>query len=107
MKRTALIKRAALASALALSLVGVFAPRGAGARVGDPAARGSYRFSLGDGASMLRFGLEVLPTGRPAFRAETQCAVPDTTRTKFAPGATVNVKFGVYGSPQVAVDYAP
>ncbi|HEX8499298.1 MAG TPA: hypothetical protein VF659_01810 [Pyrinomonadaceae bacterium] len=62
---------------------------------------------IGDGASMLRFGLEVLPTGRPAFRAETQCAVPDTTRTKFAPGATVNVKFGVYGSPQVAVDYAP
>ncbi|MCA1620175.1 MAG: hypothetical protein LC795_12880 [Acidobacteria bacterium] len=61
---------------------------------------------IGDGASMLRFGLEVLPTGRPAFRAETHCAVSDATRPKFSPGATVNVKFGIYGSPVVAVDYA-
>ena len=61
---------------------------------------------IGDGASMLRFGLEVLPTGRPAFRAETQCAVSDVSRDRFAPGATVNVKFGIYGSPMVAVDYA-
>ncbi|HEX6182641.1 MAG TPA: DUF3592 domain-containing protein [Pyrinomonadaceae bacterium] len=62
---------------------------------------------IGDGASMLRFGLEVLPTGRPAFRAETQCAVSDVSRAKFVPGATVNVKFGIHGSPMVAVDYAP
>lgn len=61
---------------------------------------------IGDGASMLRFGLEVLPSGRPAFRAETQCAVSDASRPKFAPGATVNVKFGIHGSPVVAVDYA-
>ncbi|HEX8499297.1 MAG TPA: hypothetical protein VF659_01805 [Pyrinomonadaceae bacterium] len=64
MKRTALIKRAALASALALSLVGVFAPRGAGARVGDPAARGSYRFSLGDGyAKYVEFDAQALTGG--------------------------------------------
>jgi hypothetical protein len=62
---------------------------------------------IGDGASMLRFGLEVMPTGRPAFRAETQCAVSDASRPKFVPGATVNVRFAGYGSPQVAVDYAP
>lgn len=62
---------------------------------------------IGDGASMLRFGLEVLPSGRPAFRAETQCAVSDASRAEFAPGATVNVKFGIHGSPVVAVDYAP
>ena len=62
---------------------------------------------IGDGASMLRFGLEVLPSGRPAFRAETHCAVSDASRPKFAPGSTVNVKFGIYGSPVVAVDYAP
>jgi hypothetical protein len=62
---------------------------------------------IGDGASMLRFGLEVLPTGRPAFRAETQCAVSDTSRPKFVPGATVNVRFASYGGPEVAVDYAP
>jgi hypothetical protein len=61
---------------------------------------------IGDGASMLRFGLEVLPTGRPAFRAETQCAVSDVSRPKFVPGATVNVKFGIHGSPVVAVDCA-
>src|SRR5215204_4124533 len=41
---------------------------------------------IGDGASMLRFGLEVLPSGRPAFRAETHCAVSDISRPKFAPG---------------------
>jgi hypothetical protein len=62
---------------------------------------------IGNGASMLRFGLEVLPSGRPAFRAETQCAVSDASRAKFAPGATVNIKFGIHGSPFVAVDYAP
>ena len=62
---------------------------------------------IGDGASMLRFGLEVQPSGRPAFRAETHCAVSDASRAKFVPGATVNVKFGIYGSPVVAVDYAP
>ena len=61
---------------------------------------------IGDGASMLRFGLEVLPSGRPAFRAETQCAVSDVSRPKFVPGATVNVKFGIHGSPVVAVDCA-
>ncbi|HEV2764950.1 MAG TPA: DUF3592 domain-containing protein [Pyrinomonadaceae bacterium] len=62
---------------------------------------------VGDGASLLRFGLEVLPTGRPAFRAETQCAVSDASRPKFVPGATVQVKYAAHGSPQVAVDYAP
>ena len=62
---------------------------------------------IGDGASMLRFGLEVLPSGRPAFRAETQCAVSDVSRAQFVLGATVNIKFGIHGSPFVAVDYAP
>jgi hypothetical protein len=62
---------------------------------------------IGDGASMLRFGLEVRPSGRAAFRAETHCTVSDSSRERFSPGATVNVKFGVYGNPVVAVDYAP
>ena len=60
---------------------------GAPARVLNLADTG---IRIGDGASMLRFGLEVLPTGRPAFRAETQCAVSDASRTKFAPGSTVH-----------------
>ncbi|HEX8353291.1 MAG TPA: hypothetical protein VF611_10345 [Pyrinomonadaceae bacterium] len=78
--------------------------KGAPARILDLLDTG---IRIGDGASMLRFGLEVLPSGRPAFRAETHCAVSDDSRTKLAPGATVNVKFGIYGSPVVAVDYAP
>ena len=32
---------------------------------------------IGDGASVLRFGLETRPTGRPAFRAETRRVAPD------------------------------
>lgn len=62
---------------------------------------------IGDGASLLRFGLEVLPAGRPPFRAETQCAVSDASRARFVPGATVHVRFAGHGSPQVAVDHAP
>jgi hypothetical protein len=54
---------------------------------------------IGNGASLLRFGLEVLPTGRPAFRAETHCAVSDASLIRLTPGSTVNVKFGSYGSP--------
>jgi hypothetical protein len=76
---------------------------GAPARVLDLSDTG---IRIGDGASMLRFGLEVLPSGRPAFRAETQCAVADGSRVRLAPGSTVNVRFGIYGSPLVAVDYA-
>lgn len=76
---------------------------GAPARILDLTDTG---IRIGDGASMLRFGLEVRPSGRPVFRAETHCPVPDTSRTKFAPGATVNVKFGIHGSPFVAVDCA-
>lgn len=76
---------------------------GAPARILDLTDTG---IRIGDGASMLRFGLEVLPTGRPSFRAETHCAVPDASLVKLAPGSTVKVRFGVYGSPLVAVDYA-
>jgi len=81
-------------------------------RTGEPAPARILNFMdtgvrIGDGASLLRFGLEVQPSGRPAFRAETQCAVSDTSRPKFVPGATVHVKFSGHGSPLVAVDYAP
>lgn len=76
---------------------------GAPARILDLADTG---IRIGDGASMLRFGLEVQPSGRPAFRAQTHCAVSDASRERFAPGATVSVKFGAYGGPVVAVDYA-
>jgi hypothetical protein len=70
MKRTALIKRiapfkrTALASLVALTLLALAAPPPAGARVGDPLARGSYRFSLGDRyTKYVEFDAQTLPRG--------------------------------------------
>lgn len=58
------MKRMALASVLALSLLGLVAPRAAGARAGDPVARGSYRFSLGDGyTKYVEFDAQALERG--------------------------------------------
>ncbi len=58
------MKRMALAPMLALSLLAVVAPRVAGARVGDPVARGSYRFSLGDGyTKYVEFDAQALSGG--------------------------------------------
>lgn len=58
------MKRMALASMLALSLLGLVAPHAARARVGDPAARGSYRFSLGDGyTKYVEFDAQALERG--------------------------------------------
>jgi hypothetical protein len=62
---------------------------------------------IGDTASMLRFNLEVHPKGRPAFRADTQNSISDLSRPKFAPGATIYVKFDPRDTTQVAVDHAP
>jgi hypothetical protein len=59
---------------------------------------------IGDQASMLRFSVEVFPTGRPPFRAETQQAVSDATRDKFMPGSNVFVKFDPADITQVALD---
>lgn len=58
------MKRMAMASALALSLLALAAPDAARARVGDPVARGSYRFSLGDGyAKYVEFDAQGLEGG--------------------------------------------
>jgi hypothetical protein len=58
------MKRMALASMLALSLLALAAPFSAGARVGDPVARGSYRFSLDDGhAKYVEFDAQGLEGG--------------------------------------------
>lgn len=70
MKRTALIKRiapfkrTALASLVALTLLALAAPASVGARVGDPLARGSYRFSFGDRyTKYVEFDAQALPRG--------------------------------------------
>jgi hypothetical protein len=58
------MKRIALASLVALSLLALAAPLPAGARVGDPVARGSYRFSLGDRyTKYVEFDAQALPRG--------------------------------------------
>ena len=58
------MKRMALATILTLSLLALAAPFSAGARVGDPVARGSYRFSLGDGyAKYVEFDAQALERG--------------------------------------------
>ncbi|MCA1620174.1 MAG: hypothetical protein LC795_12875 [Acidobacteria bacterium] len=67
MKRMAVMKRAALASVLALPLLALAAPRAAGAREGEQSARGSYRFSLGDGyAKYVEFDAQTLAGGGAA-----------------------------------------
>ena len=62
---------------------------------------------VGDTASMLQFYVEVFPKERPPFRANTQQVVSDASRTKFASGATIYVKFDPNDPKQVAVDHLP
>ena len=58
------MKRMAIATALALSLLGLAAPRAAAAREGEQTARGSYRFSLGDRyAKYVEFDAQTLAGG--------------------------------------------
>lgn len=62
---------------------------------------------IGDTASMLQFYVEVFPKERPPFRANTQQVVSDASRPKFAPNATIYVKFDPNDTKQVAVDHTP
>jgi hypothetical protein len=62
---------------------------------------------VGDTASMLQFLVEVFPKDQLAFRANTRQAVSDSSRLKFAPGATIHVKFDPNDPKQVAVDHTP
>ena len=62
---------------------------------------------VGDTASMLQFYIEVFPKDRPPFRANTQQVVSDASRSKFAPGQNIYVKFNPNDMTQVAVDHAP
>jgi hypothetical protein len=64
-------------------------------------------FRIGNNASMLRFGLEIFPQKGSSFRAETQNAIMDTSRSKFALGVTVYVKFNPEDRTQVAIDHGP
>jgi hypothetical protein len=56
--------------------------------------------------SMMLFRLEVHPTNKPVFQAETQGVISDTARTKYLPGQMVWVKFNPNDLTQVALDHS-
>ena len=62
---------------------------------------------IGDNASMLQIYVEVFPTKLPAFKANTQQAVTDASRPKFASGQTIYVKYDPKNPKEVAVDHTP
>jgi hypothetical protein len=61
---------------------------------------------VNDTGSMMTFHLEVHPTNKPIFQAETQGAISDTARTKYLPGQTIWVKFNPNDLTQVALDHS-
>jgi len=61
---------------------------------------------VNDTGSMMSFRLEVRPTAKPVFQAETQGAISDTARAKYQPGQTVWVKFNPNDLTQVALDHS-
>ncbi len=61
---------------------------------------------VNDAASMMTLRLEVHPTNRPVFQAETQGAISDVARAKYAAGQTIWVKFNPNDLTQVALDHS-
>ncbi len=61
----------------------------------------------GDEGSLFRFTMDVTPRSGTPFRAETQAAIADKSRYKYAVGKQVYVRFDPYGDrKQVAIDRA-
>jgi hypothetical protein len=56
--------------------------------------------------SMMTFHLEVHPTNKPIFQADTQGSISDSARTKYLPGQTIWVKFNPNDLTQVALDHS-
>ena len=61
---------------------------------------------VNDAASMMTLRLEVHPTNKPVFQAETQGAISDIAHAKYAPGQMVWVKFNPNDLTQVALDHS-
>ena len=90
------MKRIALASLFALSLL-LAAPQPAGARVGDPLARGSYRFSLGDRyAKYVEFDAQALPRGGATGQLFLSDEAPLTLQDTDGEGAREETYEGFY-----------
>jgi len=101
MKRIAMFKRTALGSLAALTLLALAAPPSAGARVGDPVARGSYRFSLGDRyAKYVEFDAQALPLGGATGRMFLSDEAPLTLQDTDAEDPTERTYEGFYISAE-------
>ncbi len=61
---------------------------------------------VNDRASMMRFHLQVQPTGKPSFQADTQGSIGDAARAKYQSGCTIWVKFNPNDLTQVALDHS-
>jgi hypothetical protein len=61
---------------------------------------------VNDTGSMMSFRLEVHPTNKPVFQAETQGAISDASRAKYQPGQTIWIKFNPNDLTQVALDHS-
>jgi hypothetical protein len=61
---------------------------------------------INEAGAMMSFRLEVHPTDKPIFQAETQGAISDASRAKYAPGQTIWVKFNPNDLTQVALDHS-
>lgn len=60
-----------------------------------------------EGGSIFRFAFDVTPRVGESFRAETQAAIADQSRAKYAVGKQVYVRYDPYGDKkQVALDRA-
>jgi len=95
------MKRMALASMLALSLLALAAPLSAGARVGDPVARGSYRFSLGDRyTKYVEFDAQALPRGGAAGQMFLSDEAPVTYQDADGEGTPERTYEGFYLSAE-------
>ncbi len=61
---------------------------------------------VNEAGSMMSFRLEVHPTSKPVFQAETQGAISDASHAKYAPGQMIWVKFNPNDLTQVALDHS-
>jgi hypothetical protein len=61
---------------------------------------------VGDTSAMYRLTFQVTPSSGEPFKAETQCAIVDTSREKYSAGKMVYVRYDPNNKAQVALDRA-
>lgn len=95
------MKRMALATVLALSVLALAAPRAAGAREGEQAAQGSYQFSLGDRyTKYVEFDAQALAGGGATGRMFLSDEAPVTYQDVDGEGTPAETQQGFYISAE-------